>query len=98
MNTRYLALAALVAAGGAVSTLPAGAMADDAADGLSCHDLWVMRNQVYKDHGYCFKTEKARTYFGNGGCYVDDEGDVQMSWKERKLVMKYKHWETMKGC
>jgi YARHG domain len=58
-----------VAAGGAVSTLPAGAMADDAADGLSCHDLWVMRNQVYKDHGYCFKTEKARTYFGNGGCY-----------------------------
>jgi len=57
-----------------------------------------MRNQVYKDHGYCFKTEKARTYFGNGGCYVDDEGDVQMSWKERKLVMKYKHWETMKGC
>jgi hypothetical protein len=57
-----------------------------------------MRNQIYKDNGYCFKTKRARSYFGNGGCYVDDESDVQMSWKERKLVMKYKHWETVKGC
>ena len=98
MNTRYLALAALVAASGAVSTLPASAMPDDAAAVVSCQDISVMRNQIYKDNGYCFKTKRARSYFGNGGCYVDDESDVQMSWKERKLVMKYKHWETVKGC
>jgi hypothetical protein len=36
------------------------------------------------------KTKRARSYFGNDGCWVDDESDVQMSWKERKLVMKYK--------
>jgi hypothetical protein len=98
MKTRYLALAALVAAGGAVSPLPASAMPGDAADVLSCQDIWVMRNQIYKDNGYCFKTEKARTYFGNGGCWVDDESDVQMSSKERKLVLKYRHWETIKSC
>ena len=45
MKTRYLALAALVAAGGAVSTQPAGAM-PGAAKVLSCQDLWVLRNQI----------------------------------------------------
>lgn len=97
MKTHCLALAALVAVVGAVSTLPASAMPNDAAV-VSCQDLWVMRNQIYKDNGYCFKTKRTRSYFGNGGCYVDDEGDVQMSWKERKLVMQYRHWETVKGC
>lgn len=95
MTTRYLVLAALAAVGGAVSTQPVSAMPVDA---LSCHELWVARNQIYKDNGYCFKTKKARNYFGNGGCYVNDEGDVQMSWKERKLVMEYHHWEMVNGC
>lgn len=47
---------------------------------------------------YCFKTKKARKYFGNGGCWVDDQSDVGLSSKEMKLVLKYKHWETVKGC
>ncbi|MGZ5914806.1 MAG: YARHG domain-containing protein [Hyphomicrobium sp.] len=98
MNTRYLALAALVATGGAVSTLPAGAMPGDSAKVVSCQDIWVLRNQIYKDHGYCFKTTRARNYFGNGGCWVDDESDVGLSSKKMKLVLKYKHWETVKGC
>src|SRR5919201_222209 len=98
MKTRYLALVALVAAGGVVSTLPAGAMPGDAAMVLSCQDLWVLRNQIYKDHGYCFKTVRARSYFGNGGCWIDDEGDVGLSSKERKLVLYYKHWEAKRGC
>ena len=97
MKSRYLALAALVAAG-AGSPLPASAMPDDAAAVVSCQDIWVMRNQIYKDHGYCFKTKRARNYFGNGGCWVDDESDVGLSSKEMKLVLKYKHWETVKGC
>jgi len=98
MKTRYLALAALVAAGGAVSTLPAGAMPGDAAKVLSCQDLWVLRNQIYKDHGYCFKTARARNYFGNGGCWIADEGDVGLSSKELSLVLYYKHWEAKRGC
>jgi hypothetical protein len=98
MKTRYLALAALVAAGGAVSPLPASAMPADAAAVVSCQDIWVMRNQIYKDNGYCFKTKKARNYFGNGGCWVDDESDVPMSSKETKLVLNYRHWEKVKGC
>lgn len=98
MKTRYLALAALVAVGGAVSTLPASAMPADTAAVVSCQDIWVMRNQIYKDNGYCFKTTRARSYFGNGGCYADDESDMALSSKEMKLVLKYKHWEKIKSC
>jgi YARHG domain-containing protein len=97
MKTRYLALAALVEAGGAVSTQPAGAM-PGAAKVLSCQDLWVLRNQIYKDHGYCFKTARARNYFGNGGCWIHDESDVGLSSKEMNLVLYYKHWEDKRGC
>jgi hypothetical protein len=30
-----------------------------------CFDLWVQRNSIYKAYGYCFKTPKAISYFGN---------------------------------
>jgi hypothetical protein len=26
----------------------------------SCQDLWIARNQIYKDAGYCFKTTLSR--------------------------------------
>jgi hypothetical protein len=46
MKTRYLALAALVAVGGAVSTLPASAMPADTAAVVSCQDICVMRTDL----------------------------------------------------
>ena len=67
-------------------------------DALSCKQLWVKRNQIYKANGYCFKTSKAINYFGNAGCYVDDMSDVSLSKKEMQRVMTYKHWETVNGC
>jgi hypothetical protein len=67
-------------------------------DALSCKQLWVKRNQVYKANGYCFKTAKARSYFGNAGCYVDDMDDVSMSKSEMQRVLTYKHWEEVNGC
>ena len=30
-------------------------------DALSCKQLWVKRNQIYKANGYCFKTTRAAT-------------------------------------
>jgi hypothetical protein len=74
------------------------AAGDVQGDAYDCQELWVMRNQIYKDNGYCFKTKKARSYFGNGGCYVADQSDVSLSSKEMSLVLKYKHWDTVNGC
>ena len=67
-------------------------------DALSCKQLWVKRNQIYKANGYCFKTSKARSYFGNAGCYIDDMNDVPLSKSEMNRVLTYKHWEEVNGC
>lgn len=96
MYASRLAAAALGLAGGL------GVVASTAhavpVDALSCKQLWVKRNQIYKTNGYCFKTSKAINYFGNAGCYVDDMSDVSLSKKEMQRVMTYKHWEEVNGC
>jgi hypothetical protein len=49
------------------------------ASAQSCQDLWVERNQYYKDAGYCFKTQRAISYFGNAGCIYNNESSVPLS-------------------
>jgi hypothetical protein len=96
MYANRLAAAALgLAVGLGAVALPAYAMPVDA---LSCQQLWVKRNAIYKVNGYCFKTTRARNYFGNAGCYIDEMDDVHMSKSEMQKVLLYKHWETVNGC
>ena len=54
--------------------------------GTTCDQLWVARNSIYKAHGYCFKTERAIQYFGNGGCTFENEGAVPFTQAERSLI------------
>ena len=68
---RFLMLIATVAVAAAtllVTAPPAAAQ--------SCQQLWVERNSYYKRHGYCFKTQRAIAYFGNGGCIYHNEAAV----------------------
>lgn len=67
-------------------------------DALSCKQLWVKRNKIYKANGYCFKTAKAINYFGNSGCTFDDMDEVPLTKSERRRVETYKHWEAVNGC
>ena len=39
---------------------------------LSCQSLWEVRNWIYTEKGYCFKTPKTIAAFGNAGCLYDD--------------------------
>ena len=93
--SRLAAVALGLAAGLGAIASSAQAMPVDA---LSCKQLWVKRNQIYKANGYCFKTSKARSYFGNAGCYIDDMNDVTLSKSEMNRVLTYKHWEEVNGC
>jgi len=45
----------------------------------SCQILWEMRNQIYKENGYCLHTPKAIDAFGNAGCVHDDMADVPLN-------------------
>jgi hypothetical protein len=96
MFASRLAAAALVLVAG-LGVIASSAQAVP-VDALSCKQLWVKRNQIYKTNGYCFKTTRAINYFGNAGCHIDDMSDVPLSKSEMKRVMTLKHWEEVNGC
>jgi hypothetical protein len=64
----------------------------------SCHQLWTERNSYYKARGYCFKTERAISYFGNTGCKYQDDGRVPLTRGERNRIAEIKRLERAQGC
>jgi hypothetical protein len=63
-----------------------------------CGQLWVERNSIYKDYGYCFKTARAIGYFGNGGCVYQREGDIPMRRADRARINQIVAQERAYGC
>lgn len=87
----------LTLAGTLAGQAPARA-GDILGDAYSCEELWVMRNQIFKNAGYCFKTQKAISYFGNGGCVFADQNEVPLSDIDRIVVRDAKMSEARQGC
>jgi len=83
-------LAVVTSAGFAASTAN--------AQGDACFRLWVARNSIYKANGYCFKTERAISYFGNAGCMYDSEEDVPLSSRDRARIARIQAEERDLGC
>lgn len=65
---------------------------------LSCDALWEVRNGIYFQNGYCFKTDRALDAFGDDGCWVEDQEDVRLSTIERQNVQTIVAVEASKGC
>lgn len=65
---------------------------------LSCQILWEVRNTIYKENGYCFKTKAAIKAFGNAGCTYKDMGAVPLNAYERSNVGAIVKVEKQKGC
>ena len=68
------------------------------AQGNACFRLWVERNEIYKANGYCFKTQRAISHFGNAGCEYDSEADVPLSRSERARIARIIAEERALGC
>lgn len=97
MNTKSL----VVLIGLSLATplfVPAAHSGDEVRSDSSCQELWVARNQIYKNAGYCFKTARAREHFGNGGCTFDDVDAVPISDADRRYITQIKKLEAQKGC
>ncbi|HVX81534.1 MAG TPA: YARHG domain-containing protein [Devosiaceae bacterium] len=79
----------------AAATLLSGgaALAQDYAD-MSCDELWLARNQIYADEGYCFKTERALVEFGHR-CYPPYG---RLNRAEQRAVREIQYWEAQYGC
>ena len=65
---------------------------------LSCENLWHVRNRIYDENGFCFKTKRARNAFDNSDCWVRNQGDVKLSTVERHNVNEIVEAESENGC
>ena len=92
-----LILALAAAASFALTLVPAQA-GDVQGDAYDCQEMWVMRNQIYKDAGYCFSTTRAITYFGNGGCTTTSHSDLVLSGQEQQTLHALKLSEARQRC
>lgn len=68
------------------------------AQGDICSQLWVARNSIYKSAGYCFKTQRAISYFGNAGCAYDVEAALPLAPGERAQIAAIVAQERTYGC
>ena len=56
------------------------------ADGPNCGFLYMMRNRIYQQHGYCFSTARAISALGNAGCSIKNQAAVPLSNIERANI------------
>ena len=68
------------------------------ASAQSCQDLWIERNTYYKQAGYCFKTSRAISYFGNGGCFINEESLVPFPPQVRARINQIVRLERASNC
>ncbi|MFI4973853.1 MAG: YARHG domain-containing protein [Caulobacterales bacterium] len=67
-------------------------------DGPTCDFLWVMRNRIYQQHGYCFATARGISEMGNAGCYIRNQSAVPLSNIERANIATIQRAERAKAC
>ncbi|ACK83608.1 YARHG domain-containing protein [Methylorubrum extorquens] len=81
-----------------VATVLASLTASPALAAFPCDELWGERNAIYKDAGYCFRTERAIRAFGNSGCKYDELADVPLSARQRADIADIQRQERENGC
>lgn len=72
--------------------------AADLRSGPNCQFLWTMRNEIYRERGYCFRTARAIGTFGNEGCQYGDMEAVPLNRFERANVSAIAQVEREMGC
>jgi len=72
--------------------------AADLRDGPNCEFLWVMRNSIYSQHGYCFHTQRGIQTFGNARCKFTDVNRVPLNDFERANASTISSVETSMHC
>jgi len=65
---------------------------------LSCENLWLIRNTIYYQHGYCFQTDRGRRTFSNSRCTTNSIGDLQLNSVEVANIAVLESVERRKHC
>jgi hypothetical protein len=72
--------------------------AEDLMRLADCTILWEMRNGIYHEKGYCFRTQRGIDTFGNAGCRYDDPAAVPLNDYERANIATVQQVERRKDC
>lgn len=64
----------------------------------SCESLWVLRNSIFDDAGYCFASARGMKSFINDGCSFTDQEAVPLNDYQRANIEVLKAVEVSKGC
>jgi hypothetical protein len=65
---------------------------------LSCDALWTVRNTIYDERGYCFRTARAKDVFSNEDCHVRNAANLSFNKYERANIDRIVAVERVKGC
>ncbi|WP_169738477.1 YARHG domain-containing protein [Afifella pfennigii] len=65
---------------------------------MRCSDLWYVRNRIFDENGYCFRTARGRANFDNSDCWEADQAQVKMNAVERANVDAIVRAERALGC
>lgn len=66
--------------------------------GVSCLNLRFLRNSIYAENGYCFRSREYEDVFGNEACRFKSAEDVPLTPTERGNVLAIVHAEKAKSC
>lgn len=70
----------------------------DEIKSMSCDQLWLLRNSIYDDAGFCFASPRAAEHFSNQGCTYTDERLVPLNDYQRSNIQVFRDMEAKKGC
>jgi hypothetical protein len=65
---------------------------------LGCEPLADVRNAIYAENRYCFRTPKYISMYGNKGCRYTNAAAVPLNDYERSNVRLIRKVEARKGC
>jgi YARHG domain-containing protein len=65
---------------------------------LSCQNLWLVRNTIFHQRGYCFQTIRGRAEFDNSRCSSTSISELRLSPVEKANVATLQKLERRKGC
>lgn len=65
---------------------------------LSCDSLWLVRNTIFDENGYCFQTARGKAAFSNDGCLYTTSAATPLNGYEQANVDLIRSIERQKGC
>jgi uncharacterized caspase-like protein len=67
--------------------------------GQTCDALWLQRNTIFHNHGYCFSSARGRAAFSNATCKPGLKGgNVPLTPPEKSLISQIQSQERQMGC